>query len=144
MSSAFQFVLILAFFVIYLNEDCRRHYQEVDAPGQQLSSARSGRIAPRVRRGKLLTQSSFSPQRDERDCGCICISKFVRACQQLCVFNWIHKPIHKHSRGLDFCFPLNYMLGMVQHFHHIWKSTHSTLENDDFVWLIDWLIDRDA
>ena len=29
---------------------------EIDSPGKQLSSARSGCIAPRVRQGKLLTQ----------------------------------------------------------------------------------------
>ena len=54
MLSAFKFVLIVAFFVIYLNEDCRRHYQEVDAPGQQLSSARSQ---------STQSASRFSPQR---------------------------------------------------------------------------------
>ena len=58
MSSASLFFFIFAFSVISLSEDFRRHYEEIDNPGQQLSSVRSGRIVPRERRGgKLLTQS---------------------------------------------------------------------------------------
>ena len=57
MSSASLFFFILDVSVIFLNEDCRRHYQEIDIPGQQLSSGRAGRIVPRARRRKLLTQS---------------------------------------------------------------------------------------
>ena len=45
--------------VIFLNEDCRRHYQEihVDSPGEQLSLTHSEYIVPRACHGKLLTQS---------------------------------------------------------------------------------------
>ena len=35
----FSIGLKFAFSIIYLNEDCRRHYQKIDSPGQQLSSA---------------------------------------------------------------------------------------------------------
>ena len=64
MSSASAFFFTLAVSVICLNEDCRRHFQEISSPGQKLSSARSGRIALTARRGKLLTQflgSKFIP-----------------------------------------------------------------------------------
>ena len=35
MPSATVFMFILAFSVIFLNEDSRRHYQEIYSPGQQ-------------------------------------------------------------------------------------------------------------
>ena len=57
MSSAKTFVLIYALFVRILYEICITDYTESYILGQQLSLACSGRLAPRARQGKLLTQS---------------------------------------------------------------------------------------
>ena len=46
-------------FVKILNDDWRKNHSELYGLCQQLSSACSGRLAPRACRGKLLTQSSF-------------------------------------------------------------------------------------
>ena len=47
MSSVSLLFFIFDFSVICLNEDCTRHYQQIDSPGQELFSARSGHITPR-------------------------------------------------------------------------------------------------
>ena len=57
MSSAYLNLLNSTIYVSILNETWMEDHSKLYDPGQQLSSGRSGRLAPRAARGKLLTQS---------------------------------------------------------------------------------------
>ena len=59
MSSAYLILFNFENFEIFLNEDWRKDRSELYGLDQQLSSVRSGRLVPRARWVKLLTQSSF-------------------------------------------------------------------------------------